>query len=280
MSKMDEEKIILIEAFQPFAQYRNPFTFYYAQTYPLPPKSAIIGMLQNATGRYYDSEFWNIKVSVHGGFESVFWNYQSLIKATTSGITLKKYKGRAILFNQGFPLYGEGHTSQRSPVSQQELFNGHLFIFLKFPKDTSELIDEVREALEHPQKVLYLGRSEDVIFIKEISEIEPEKRDTKSRFFRTSLPTYIKREGFPIVREKFPVYSIGTKVVFRNNGTPVTNKAEITHSTERESEFTTVIYTGTGYVIPLSENIKLDIFRIEINGKKLTFKIPEEFGWL
>ncbi len=37
-------------------------------------------MLQNATNRYYDPEFWKLKISVHGGFESIFWNYQQLIK--------------------------------------------------------------------------------------------------------------------------------------------------------------------------------------------------------
>ncbi len=297
MSKMDEEKIILIEAFQPFAQYRNPFTFYYAQTYPLPPKSAIIGMLQNATGRYYDSEFWNIKVSVHGGFESVFWNYQSLIKATTSGITLKKYKGRAILFNQGFPLYGEGHTSQRSPVSQQELFNGHLFIFLKFPKDTSELIDEVREALEHPRKVLYLGRSEDVIFIKKIYEPEKEEPKLPKGFIRVRYPTYIKLElekekgqkiKFPINKDKFPVYFVGTKAKFKNGDKLVRNKAEITKETEREAEFEPVLFAGAGSVIVLKDPekdkdavpIKISTFKILKNSKRTIFKIPEEFGWL
>ena len=274
------EKVLLLKIFQPFAQYRNPFTFYYAQTYPLPPKTAIIGMLQNATNRFYDEEFWKLKVSIHGGFESVFWNYQNLIKATKTGIYLVEHKGKLALFNQKLPLYGTGVTSQRSPVYQQELFNGHLYIFLK---GKEHLLNDVKDSLSNPEKILYLGRSEDVIFIKRIfeeSEIEYEERNTRSKFLRTTLPTYIKREGFPLIREKFPVYSIGTKVIFKNNGTPVTNKAEITHSTERESEFTTVIYTGTGYVIPLSENIKIGNFRIQINGKKITFKIPEEFGWL
>ena len=49
----ESDKIFLMEIFQPFAQYRNPFTFYYAQTYPLPPKSTIIGMLQNAQNDWY-----------------------------------------------------------------------------------------------------------------------------------------------------------------------------------------------------------------------------------
>jgi len=290
---VDKEKIVLIEAFQPFAQYRNPFTFYYAQTYPLPPKSAIIGMLQNATERYYDPELWNINVSVHGGFESVFWNYQNLIKATTSGITLKKYRGRLVLFNQGFPLYGETQTSQRSPVSQQELFNGHLFIFLKGP---SKLIDEVKEALEHPQKVLYLGRSEDVIFIKKIYELEKEEPKPSKGFIRVRYPTYIKLElkkngrsiKFPKNKDKFPVYFVGTNVRFKNGDKLVSNKAEITKETEREAKFEPVIYAEAGSVIILKDPqkdknaipIKISTFKIFSNSKKMTFKIPEGFGWL
>jgi len=282
---VDEEKIILIEAFQPFAQYRNLFTFYYAQTYPLPPKSAIIGMIQNATGKYYDPNFWDIKVSVHGGFESVFWNYQNLIKATTSGITLRKYKGRLVLFNQGFPLYGETQTSQRSPVSQQELFNGHLFIFLK---GAAKLIDEAKEALEYSQKVLYLGRSEDVFFTKQIYTQEDMEINCKTvRFIRLKYPTYIKRKiddnkEFPIGKEKFPVYFVGTKVEFKNGDKLIRDKAEITKKTERKADFVTVIYAGAGSVITLkdSEQVKLYTFKIHKNSKELVFKIPEEFGWL
>lgn len=83
-------------------------------------------MLQNATGKYYDEDFWNLKVSVHGGFESVFWNYQNLIKGD---ISLAMYRGKIVLWNQGLPLYSGGLKSQRTPVYQQELFNGHLYIF-------------------------------------------------------------------------------------------------------------------------------------------------------
>ncbi|MGB9831021.1 MAG: CRISPR-associated protein Cas5, partial [Fervidicoccus fontis] len=49
----DSKNTLFVEIFQPFAQYRNPFTFYYAQTYPLPPKSTILGMLQNAVEDWY-----------------------------------------------------------------------------------------------------------------------------------------------------------------------------------------------------------------------------------
>jgi len=280
------EKILLLKIFQPFAQYRNPFTFYYAQTYPLPPKTVIIGMLQNATNRFYDEEFWNLKVSVYGGFESIFWNYQQLLKGDFYWVDkkekilfwnrqkIKKKTVERLVYNEN------GIICQRSPVYQQELFNGHLYVFLKGEK---QLLNDIKHSLSNPLKILYLGRSEDVIFIKRIfdtSDIKLEEQSTRSKFFRTSLPTYIKRDGFPITREKFPVYSIGTKVVFKNNGKPVRNKAEISHFTERESEFTAVIYTGTGYVIPLRENIKLGAYRIKSGGREIVFKIPEEFGWL
>ncbi len=278
-------EVIMLEIFQPFAQYRNPFTFYYAQTYPLPPKSTIIGMLQNATGRFYDQNFWNLKVSVHGGFESVFWNYQSLIKATTTGITLERYRGKTLLFNQGLPLYGEPLTSQRSPVSQQELFNGHLFIFLK---SAPKLIHEAKEALEHPEKVLYLGRSEDVIFIKRIytqKDMEINRKTVKVKFFRLHYPAYIKLKidggkQFPISKDKFPVYYIGTKVIFKNNGDPIKNRAEITKETERVADFETVLYAGAYSVITLKEEIELSYFKIVKDSKEIVFKIPEEFGWL
>lgn len=270
------EKTVLIELFQPFAQYRNPFTFYYAQTYPLPPKSTIIGMLQNATGRFYDHAFWDIKVSVHGGFESVFWNYQQLIKGD---VTLKKLNGKITLWNQKLPLYSNGIKSQRTPVYQQELFNGHLYIFLKGKRD---LIDEIELALSNPQKILYLGRSEDIIFIKNIyNENNWEYKNKKvSKYFRLIYPTYIKQHNngtnLPIKNEKFPVYSIATKVIFSNNGEPIKNKAQISQTTERKPDFETVIYTGIDYIVSLNSEIMLEYFALD----RKIFKISKEFGWI
>lgn len=272
------EKTVFIEIFQPFAQYRNPFTFYYAQTFPLPPKSTIIGMLQNACndwyGNKYRAENWfNLKVSIHGGFESFFWNYQSLIKGE---IEIKNMK----LYNQGLPLYGEGITSQRTPVYQQELFNGHLFIFIKGEEN---IIEKIKESLEIPQKVLYLGRSEDVIFINKVEEVV----HTKTKVVRKNLwllyPTYIKIKDFPIKNEKYPVYSIPVKVIFENNGNPIKTKIEITKSTERKTEFESVIYTGYDYIVHLKdgEEIKVEEYNLKDHkGNDLLFKIPVNFGWL
>lgn len=280
MSNMAGEKTIFIEIFQPFAQYRNPFTFYYAQTYPLPPKSTVIGMLQNATRRYYDSDFWKLKVSVHGGFESVFWNYQNLIKGD---IFLFRYNGKVELWNQNLALYNKGLKSQRSPVNQQELFNGHVYILIRGKEN---IINEIQSSLDKPSKVLYLGRSEDVIFIRNISEIsasEIEQKEAKKSVW-LDYPTYLKKEvgrngnkkEFPIKNQKYPVYSIPVFVAFYNDNNPIKNKAEITKKTKREVKFETVVYTGFDYVVKLSKPLEFE--EIVIGDKR--FRIFCEYGWL
>ncbi len=273
--------ILFIEIFQPFAQYRNPFTFYYAQTYPLPPKSTIIGMLQNALGDWYGNEYgiekwYKLKVSVHGGFESVFWNYQSLIKGE---ITIKEGKLMNKPENEYLPLYGEYKTSQRSPVYQQELFNGHLYIFIR--DDEGNLIKKIKEALEKPSKILYLGRSEDVVFIKTVKEIEI-KNDKIEGDIKLTYPTYLLLNRLPIKNQKYPVYSIPTKIIFRNNNTNVKHKSEINNNTtEREVKFEQVIYTGYDYSIIFKEDVPIELQYVNINDKENNKEITIlESGWL
>lgn len=278
------EKTLYIEIFQPYAQYRNPFTFYYAQSFPLPPKSTVIGMLQNATNRFYDEEFWKLRLSIHGGFESVYWNYQQLIK----GYPKIEIKGNKLLVvNQGLPLYNEGKKAQRTPVHQQELFNGHLYIFIRGKED---LIKEIYSALEKPKKVLSLGRSEDIVFFRSLMLFDEKdnriKHSKSERSLWLTFPTYIKKEIklngnarriFPIKTHKYPVYSIPVFVAFYNNDTPIRNKAEIKKDkTERKVEFQTVIYTGFDYVIRLLEPVNYE--EVIIDDKK--FRLIEDFGWL
>ncbi|MGC8726257.1 MAG: CRISPR-associated protein Cas5 [Thermoplasmata archaeon] len=258
------EKILFLELFQPFAQYRNPFTFYYAQTYPLPPKSTIIGMLQNACDDWYGNKngienWWKMKVSIHGGFESIFWNYQNLIKGvpelTNDGIE-----------NQGRPLYGKGITSKRSPTPQQELFNGHLYVLIK---GNDSLIDSIKNSIENLNKVISLGRSEDIVFIKGIKEVNPLKVENVEGDLKLHYPTYIYYENFPIANRKYPVYYIPIKVIFKNNNNNIKHKYEINKNTEREVDFKKIIYTGYDYSIIIEENKKINVEFYEINDKKI-----------
>ncbi len=302
------EKILFIEIFQPFAQYRNPFTFYYAQTYPLPPKTTIIGMLQNAINDWYGNsnpEAWErIKVSIHGIFESVFWNYQSLIKGEISvskeGILINKH-GDNVTRDIGtyLPLYGKGLISKRSPVFQQELFNGHLYLFLK---GDGNFLEKIKESLENPQKILYLGRSEDVVFIRDVRIFDSVDEEEIIGDIRLFYPTYLKKyvinergekRELPILIEKYPVYNIPVKSVFvKNDGSRIKHKCEIIAQKEkgenenakngvrRVVEFETVIYTGEDYLLLLKDHENLVVEILKLNDKNKEFRIIKDYGWL
>ena len=284
------EKTLLIEFFQPFAQYRNPFTFYYSQTYPLPPKSTIVGMLQNALGDWYGNErginkWWSLKVSVHGGFESVFWNYQQLIKGEVS---LVRFRGKPTLWNQWStkkergklnqgPIHSTSWTLRRvpAPVFQQELFNGWLYIFLRH--EDEGFLEEIKSALENPKKVLSLGRSEDVVFVKHIGFIEGTNKKAKEIAIR--YPTYVATSVEMLKKKEYPTYSIPTKVVFRNDGKPVRHKAEISRDTLRDVEFKSVIYVGAWTFLKFNKEVDLEEYILR--GKK--FKVVSDknaSGWL
>jgi len=296
------ERTLFIELFQPFAQYRNPFTFYYAQTFPLPPKSTIIGMLQNAVGDWYGTEFknnWKLKISVHGGFESVFWNYQQLIKGeltfTEDGVwintnsEMKKRYGKRVYL----PLYGDGITAQRTPVYQQELFNGHLYIFIR---GDFSFLNKIKNSLNNLKKILYLGRSEDIVFIKNVDYLQQREEVSWEEIGEDlvlTLPTFIRRKikengrikkELPITNQKYPVYSIPVSIRFKNREGPVKHKSEITKQTEREIEFEDVIYTGTNFEMELESTSDKHIEGIEVfeipdkNIKEI--RIIKEFGWL
>ena len=281
------KKTLFIELFQPFAQYRNPFTFYYAQTYPLPPKSTIIGMLQNALNDWYGQaereegvkKWWSLKVSVHGGFESVFWNYQQLIKATTSGISLVRFRGRPVLWNQGRPLYGFPLTSQRTPIFQQELFNGWLYLLLRGRED---FLSEIKEALEVPRKVLSLGRSEDVVLIKNTRFVQESKiTPDNAREIGIIYPTYVYVEnpGETLARQEYPTYYIPVKVIFRNRGKPVRHKAEISKKTFRDVEFKPVVHVGPWKYLELKREVPFEEYQLG----EVILRIPngkDVSGWL
>ncbi len=287
------EKTLLIELFQPFAQYRNPFTFYYAQTYPLPPKSTIIGMLQNALNDWYGQregveKWWSLKVSVHGGFESVFWNYQQLIKGEISFV---RFRGKPTLWNQWNTKKEKGKLNQGpicptswtlrrvpAPVFQQELFNGWLYIFLRH--EDEDFLEKIKRALESPKKVLSLGRSEDVVFVRNVEFVEKQKRDNDC-FQEVGIiyPTYVKVPTDLLKKKEYPTYSIPVKVIFENNGQPVRHKAEITKSTFRKVNFEPVIYVGAWKYLKLMDKVEIEIYQ----GPMGEFKIVNDkkaSGWL
>jgi CRISPR-associated protein Cas5t len=153
------EIILRIDLFQPFAQYRNPFTFVYAQSYPLPPKSTIIGMLQNLLNDFNLQE--ELQFVISGKYEAAFYHYSSFIKG--SEISFNE-NGLKITQDKSMPLL----LSQRTPFYQQEIHNMKTTFFIK---GREEIIKKIEDKIKNIEKILSLGRSHDIAFIKKIVRV-------------------------------------------------------------------------------------------------------------
>ncbi len=198
------EKILFLQLFQPFAQFRNPFTFFYAQTFPLPPKSTILGFLENATSKYYSGEFDDLQISIWGYHSTIYWNYLHFIKGDPYIDERGIIRGK-----DSKPLYGI-NSSQRTPIYQQEIMGLNLFLFFK--GDDIKKLKLIEEMLSNVSKVLYLGRGEDIVFIRNIRILEKNKdfeEEYNLKDFRVKIGAYIK--GDKILEEdtlkRMPVYS-------------------------------------------------------------------------
>jgi len=305
----NNEKILFIYFFQPFAQYRNPLTFYYAQSYPLPPKTTIVGFLQNITRRYFDESFWELKVSIHGGFESRFWNFQQLIG--TKSLFFAQYGNRMYLHadfdGRKSPLYGIqtrliAKAYRSGATRQEELFNGHIFMFIR---GDAELLEEIYNALRSPPQVLRLGRSEDVVFVRDLrwmpdSDATAEIREVKQSI-ELIFPTYIRLSDklrlkerslrrfatFTIpVRQKFYILKTTRKRAKDYLETPAQSLSELFsyrfEARRRDIDFETVIWTGFNAVLEFEEPTNVLFVRIKnrTTGDILRFRIVEDYGWL
>jgi len=177
----------------PVAQFRNPFTFYYAQTYPLPPRSTVVGMLQSQLGGFLGKPVLDlgerVQISIKGRAEAVAFNYVRMVK------------GRVLLTGEG--LLNEQKTikkkkvllplliSQRAPTYQQELRGLELCIHVK---GDDAILENLRRALASPRRAISLGRGEDVAFLEEEPRIVRLSRDRRGGVVELELGTYVPGE--------------------------------------------------------------------------------------
>ncbi len=306
MVQKTSSKILFIKLFQPYAQYRNPMTFYYAQSFPLPPKTTVIGFFQNITRKFYEEDFWHLEVSIHGGFESRFWNLQQLIG--TKRITFEKIDGRYFIFieaeirgkkrvSKRFPLYSTilrnvAKAYRGGTTRQEELFNGHIYLFVK---GDTELLNSIYNSIRKPWTVLRLGRSEDVVYIRNIHWLKTKDLEEKvvESSLRIEVPTYIKLshngERLPLTNESlhsFPTYMIPIRHDFYILKGLVRRRVKMLGELlstkfsrrQREVDFETVIWTG--FHAWLEFNQPVNVYFVKISGEKFVFPIIDRFGWL
>ena len=236
-------------------------------------------------GAYEDPELWyklwEIEVSVFGGFESTFWNYQQLIKGevgiTNTGILVNSHSKNKFGKSMPLPVYHPQLKSQRAPVTQQELFNGKFVIFFKGPENT---INGIEEKFKKPPLILRLGRSEDVIYIRRVfrtSDIVSRKK--RSREYSSKIPTYLYLESGNIRCIHHPVYYLPYKVAFKNEDENVFNKARISRKTRQIVEYKPAVYLPAGTTIVLPEKKKQLIIDLNLSFGNERFVLAE-YSWI
>lgn len=136
-------KILKLKIYQETACYKKPFATKVAETYPLPPYSTIIGMfhkiLQAQAGEYFP-----MNISIQGGYEGIFSNYQ----------TLRMYKRDRV-------------TSM--PRNVHQLLDVNLIIHVQAE---DKIIDKIYDNIVNGKETFTLGRNEDIVRIDTIKILE------------------------------------------------------------------------------------------------------------
>jgi len=176
-----------LSLFLPFAVFRNPFTFIYTQTYPLPSPSTIVGILQKSLNRFDLYDKWKkheIDVSVKGNYQSVFTHYVRKIKGELyfDNSILNKVsrdKEPEILIN-----------SDRKPVFEQEIYSLELLIHIKTDQ---QLLGELRKKLSKPQSIISVGRAENIAFyLREPKFVDIQENASDQELVTLKYSTYAK----------------------------------------------------------------------------------------
>ncbi|MEM3609779.1 MAG: CRISPR-associated protein Cas5 [Candidatus Anstonellales archaeon] len=278
-------KILMLRSFQPFAHYRNPFTMDHPLTFPLPPRSTVIGMLQNLIQDPYGNkygELWNsLQVYIVGRNISKFKHAVNLYKSDkyTFELVISKLpyfaKKNASIYNEtrGFDVI-------------EELFGVFLVLFLK---GEESLLKEIKE--NTGKRIVSLGRGDDVVFFQKPIELEETNFEkSKSKFAITdNYGFYIIISDDEIKRFSNVLPAVGAALSskFKIKGRIVRSRTEILCNrdlVEREVVFfkdnqKKKVY----YVPPFSEirnhdNIKVvNVFDFE--DKNTTIHLVDE-GWL
>ncbi len=218
------EKILMVRAYQPQASYRNPYTFFFAQSYPLPPPSTIRGMLGRATGRYY-YPFKEVKIGVMGKYGGKGWEYTQMIKLLRSypvpGDILVDVDIGGGNKDIGF-LFNKEKRVRRQPVYREVLYDVELLLVIGGP---SNIVEEIGKALRRPRHSLYLGRSDDILIIEDVNvfKVKMERRSPDvykilpyaRQYLGDDWGMYIKRrEG--VAKPNSIQYYLPVRIIFMN----------------------------------------------------------------
>lgn len=169
------KQVLKVKIHQPDAHYRVPFSYRRRFTYPIPPHSAVKGLICNVMGIKDDKDDrficlqQGLSLAICGIFESLVKEY-IWFRNLKKDSHIDKFNSITNRVLDGTPQ----HPGGQMPVTIDVLHNVDLTIYIYHP----ELMDEIKSVFENPSNrlsSLHLGRSEDWIVIKDIEKISIDK---------------------------------------------------------------------------------------------------------
>ena len=180
-----------------FSTFRKPSSTSLILTYSIPPFTTIRGMISNALGLQRDNYFLQDKIKI--GISITEFGFKNTEVAKI--LKLKENKNHPI------------HDYPSSPMFHEYIVNPKYKIYLGGDEN---IINKIRDAVESPERSLYLGQSDDIVDTSssltiDINEIETNQLD--SVVDETIVPnSMIERIPYKFHKEK-ERYNIEYKII-------------------------------------------------------------------
>lgn len=175
-------KAIRVCLYQMMANYRKASSFLVKESYPLPPYSTVIGMIQTACGF---KEYHPMKLSIQGSNASEFFDYQTLYTFGPTSFDASRHQIK-VPMGEDKPV---GVTCGPRPVMLLSDINLVIHIFPENEEDFDVILNGLRNPVFYP----CLGRREDTVRIDDVSVVELSKTDSEDDdlLITTSYPAYL-----------------------------------------------------------------------------------------
>lgn len=213
-------KAVRVKLYQPFANYRPHYSFQVRHSYPLPPPSAVIGLIHRVlgmkSGETYKNEGESIKgidVAILGKYGGIAWDYQWFLSP-------QENEDNNILFtSSNSPL--KGVKFKQIPVKVQLLTDVELLLYVKIDfnlyeketknevkqklnwKNEEEALEHIKKAFLKPAETPYLGRAEDLVIIEDVKIVELEFQEVETL---KDYSTWVPLRNEENIAEKFDIY--------------------------------------------------------------------------
>ncbi|MCX7927222.1 MAG: CRISPR-associated protein Cas5 [Candidatus Omnitrophica bacterium] len=159
-------EIIKLELRAKTAHFRIYSNQNFCDSYPLPPPSTILGILQEVLGIRPPEP---LILAIKGSFESIFFDYRTFLEKP---LELDLPKRREQNKEHRFWIEKLVHRSVTTkPLFIKVLYNPSYSIYLYSPSHHLSYLNKLKE----PERFISLGRSEDLAMMK-VSAVEVEKK--------------------------------------------------------------------------------------------------------